>query len=131
MQVQSGAQQQRARVQAGTQPGALRWLAKLAPWCILAAGLLGSISVWAQPSTTPGQETPISPRPGGGQEPSTPQSGTPATPSDGSRPVPEREVVTPPPVGASTPVIRPPSMGTMPVISPPGSPGGDKTVVPK
>ncbi len=127
MQVQSNVQQQRARFQVCT----LRRPAKLASWWILAAGLLGSISVWAQALAAPEQETPASPRTGGDQELSTPQGGTPAAPSDGSRPVPDRGVVAPPPVGGSTPVIRPPSMGTMPVIPPPGSPGGDKSIVPK
>ena len=117
MQVQSGAQQRRP--------------AKLAPWWIFAAGSLGLMLVWAQALAAPEQETPVSPRSGEGQELPTPQGRTPAAPSDGSRPVPDLGVVTPPPVGGSTPVIRPPSMGTMPVIPPPGSPGGDKSVIPK
>lgn len=117
MQVQSGAQQRRP--------------AKLALWWIFAAGSLGLMSVWAQALAAPEQEAPMSPRSGEGQELLTPQDRTPAAPSDGSRPVPNQGVVTPPSTGGSTSVIRPPSVGTMPVIPPPGSPGGDKSIVPK
>ncbi len=101
-------------------------------WAALAVGLLGAIPARAQATAVPEREAPtLPPGAGGDQGLSTPRSERPAAPLDGERPVPDRGVMAPPPVGGATPVIRPPSTGTMPIIAPPGSPGGDKTVVPK
>lgn len=121
--------QTRVRVIATRRP------ADTAPWWIWAAfaiGLLGSLPVWAQDTAVPEREAPtLPPGAGGDKVLPTPRSETPAAPLDGARASPDRGMVTPPPVAGSTPVIRPPVVGTMPVIPPPGSPGGDKTVVPK
>jgi hypothetical protein len=109
--------------------------AKLTPWWVwaaLAIGLLGAVPAWAQTTVVPERQAPtLPPGAGGDQGLSSPRSETPLAPLDGARPVPDGGVVTPPPVGGATPIIRPPSVGTMQVIPPPGSPGGDKTVVPK
>ena len=100
-------------------------------WAIFSIGLLCTMPVHAQSTVVPERQAPtLPPGAGGDQGLSTPRSETPTAPLDGTRPVPDQGVMTPP-VGGSTPVIRPPSVGTMPVIPPPGSPGGDKSVVPK
>ena len=68
------------------------------------------------------------------QSPTLVPGGPPGGPDAGAggRPIPDNGVIVPPVSGAgSTTVIRPPSVGSMPVIVPPGSPGGDRSVVPK
>jgi hypothetical protein len=99
-------------------------------WAALAVGLLAAAPVWAQAPTVPEQVQPRAIPPGAGAAPGgdtpglAPGTGVPRTG------VPDTGVVAPP-LGSTTPVIRPPTTGTMPVIPPPGSPGGDRTVVPK
>lgn len=118
--------QGRSRV--GARAAALRRGREPVPWWMwaaLAGGLLMAVPVWAQAPTVPEKVEPRAIPPGtGDQDPAAPRSDTLRTPPDGA-------VVTPPPVGATGTVIRPPVVGTMPVIPPPGSPGGDRTVVPK
>jgi len=119
--------QGRSRV--GARAAALRRGREPAPWWMwaaLAGGLLMAAPAWAQAPTVPEKVEPraIPPGAGGDQAPKAPGGDT-------LRTTPDSGVVTPPPMGATGAVIRPPATGTMPVIPPPGSPGGDRTVVPK
>ena len=133
----------RARVTVGRRPEPVPWWV----WAAVAAGLLAGAPAWAQAPTVPEQVQPRVIPPGAGGTPgATVPGGDPgaAGPSAGGDTpglapgegasgsgVPNSGVLTPPPLGATTPVIRPPAVGTMPVIPPPGSPGGDRSVVPK
>ena len=130
MQERFGIQQR----QAGADVIAAWGPAEIAPWWLWATlliALLGATAAHAQGNAVPERQAPtLPPGAGGDRGLSMPRSETPATPLDGTRPVPDQGVMAPP-TGGATPVIRPPSVGTMPVIPPPGSPGGDKSVVPK
>ena len=132
----------RVRV-AARRPDAAPWWV----WAALAGGLLLVAPVWAQAPTVPEQIEPRAIPPGGGGDRGAPVPGgdpgsgaappgndtpglAPGTGAPGSG-VPNSGVLTPPTLGAPGAVIRPPATGTMPVIPPPGSPGGDRSVVPK
>jgi hypothetical protein len=100
-------------------------------WAAMAAGLLAAAPAWAQAPVVPEQVQPRAVPPGaGGNSGGTAPGLAPGEGAPGSG-VPEGGVVTPPPLGSTGAVIRPPAVGTMPVIPPPGSPGGDRSVVPK
>ncbi len=133
----------RARVAARRRPDPAPWWM----WAALAGGLLATAPAWSQATTVPEQVQPRAIPPGAGGAPGATVPGgdpggaaaPPGQTSPGLAPgegapgsgVPEGGVLAPPPLGATGPVIRPPAVGTMPVIPPPGSPGGDRTVVPK
>jgi len=130
---QEAGMQGRSRMR-GVRADVMRRRPDPAPWWIwaaLAVGLLAAAPVWAQAPAVPEQVQPRAIPPGAGGAPGgdtpglAPGRGAPGTG------VPDTGVVAPPPLGSTTPVIRPPTTGTMPVIPPPGSPGGDRTVVPK
>lgn len=110
--------------------------ALLLVWVVAVAGLLLAVPVWAQSVpeiVRPQSPAPtIPPNPADGAAP-RPRSENPLTDSGPVRPIPDGGVIAPPVsgLGAPTPVIRPPAEGAMPVIPPPGSPGGDRSVVPK
>lgn len=128
----------RARVAARRPDPAAWWV-----WAALAGGVLLAAPAWAQAPTVPEQIEPRAIPPGGGATVPGGDPGRGAAPPGNDTPglapgtgapgsgVPEGGVVAPPPLGNATPVIRPPAVGTMPVIPPPGSPGGDRSVVPK
>ena len=133
----------RARVAAKRRPDPAPWWM----WAALAGGLLATAPAWAQAPTVPEQVQPRAVPPGtGGDRGATVPGGDPgrgASPPGNDTPglapgegapgsgVPNSGVVRPPVLGAPGAVIRPPATGTMPVIPPPGTPGGDRTVVPK
>ena len=112
-------------------------------WAALGGGLLLAAPAWAQAPAVPEQIQPRAIPPGGGATVPGGDPGSGAAPPGNDTPglapgmgapgsgVPDTGVVTPPPMAPTTPVIQPPATGTMPVIPPPGSPGGDRSVVPK
>ena len=132
----------RARVAARRADAAPWWV-----WAALAGGVLAAAPVWAQAPTVPEKIEPRAIPPGGGGDRGAtvpggdPGSGAapPGNDAPGLAPgegapgsgVPNSGVISPPTLGAPGAVIRPPATGTMPVIPPPGSPGGDRSVVPK
>lgn len=117
---------------------AMRRRQEPASWWVLAALATAVLAAsagaaGAQAPVVPDRVDPaptLPPGAGGDRGSPVPRSETPLAPDTGARPLPDSGVVTPP-VAGSTPIIRPPATGQMPVIAPPGSPGGDRTVVPK
>lgn len=111
---------------------AASWWAMAALAAVVLAASAGTAG--AQAPVVPDKVDPaptLPPGAGGDRGSSVPRSETPLAPDAGARPLPDGGVVVTPPMAGSTPVIRPPATGSMPVIAPPGSPGGDRTVVPK
>ena len=116
-----------ARARVAERPGVSWRLAALTALGVVVCGLSVARSQPVPEVVRPQSQSPTLP-------PSGPPSGPPGGPDAGTggRPIPENGVIVPPVSGAgSTTVIRPPSVGSMPVIVPPGSPGGDRSVVPK